>query len=265
MILAVIPICSVYPASGRHLIFVGLGALGLTAELIAGLFDRSDWLPARRAWRIPAWTMGLLLLGLHAVLFPTLPYTAQTAIDPLYQATTDIGPLPGAERQDVVIVNAPSPGQMIYVPSLRNLRGEPMPAHIRTLAPAHSAVDVTRLDAHTVAVRPEYGYLLPPGELVGGKRDIFPLAHLSYASEYGDGFFRSGAFPMTLGQQVELTGMRAEVTALTGDGRPLEARMRFARPLEDPSLKWLQWDWERNAYVPFTPPAIGETVRVSGP
>jgi hypothetical protein len=70
---------------------------------------------------------------------------------------------------------------------------------------------------------------------------------------------------MTLGQQVELTGMRAEVLALTPNGRPLEVRMQFTVPLEDASLKWLQWDWERNAYVPFTLPAVGETVRVSGP
>jgi hypothetical protein len=70
---------------------------------------------------------------------------------------------------------------------------------------------------------------------------------------------------MTPGQQVELTGMRAEVIALTADERPLEARMQFTVPLEDASLKWLQWDWERNAYVPFTLPAVGETVRVAGP
>lgn len=70
---------------------------------------------------------------------------------------------------------------------------------------------------------------------------------------------------MTAGQQVELTGMRAEVIALTADGRPLEARLQFTVPLEAASLKWLQWDWERNAYEPFTLPVVGETVRVAGP
>jgi hypothetical protein len=269
MMLAVIPVCAVNPAGGRHLVFVSLGALGLMAQFVAGLLERHDWLPARRAWRIPAWAVGLALLGLHAVLFPilvsSLVSSTQTAIGPLYQAVMDIGPLPGIERQDVVIVNAPSPGQFIYLPSLRHFGGQAMPAHVRVLAPAHSPVEVTRLDAHTVIVRPEYGYLLSPGSSVGGRRDIFPLIHPTFASQYGDGFFRSGAFPMTLGQQVELTGMRAEVIALTANGRPLEARMQFTVPLEDASLKWLQWDWERNAYVPFTLPAVGETVRVAGP
>jgi len=59
--------------------------------------------------------------------------------------------------------------------------------------------------------------------------------------------------------------MSAEVIALTDDGRPSEARIRFAKPLEDPSLAWLQWDWGRSAYLPFVPPAVGETVQIPGP
>ena len=39
----------------------------------------------------------------------------------------------------------------------------------------------------------------------------------------------------------------------------------IAVPLDDASLRWLQWDWEEEAYVPFIPPAISETVRVAGP
>jgi hypothetical protein len=80
-----------------------------------------------------------------------------------------------------------------------------------------------------------------------------------------DKFFRGDAFPMDLGHQVALTGMRVEVTALTPDGRPSEARLEFDRPLEDRSLRWLRWNWETGTYVPFTPPAIGQTAVVPGP
>ena len=61
------------------------------------------------------------------------------------------------------------------------------------------------------------------------------------------------------GQTIKLTGVTVQVGALSLDGRPLEARVTFDVPLEDPSLKWLRWSTE-NMYVPFTPPAIGETV-----
>jgi len=36
-------------------------------------------------------------------------------------------------------------------------------------------------------------------------------------------------------------------------------------PLEDSSFIWLLWDWSKEAFVPFVPPEVGETVRVSGP
>jgi hypothetical protein len=45
----------------------------------------------------------------------------------------------------------------------------------------------------------------------------------------------------------------------------LEAQVHFVQPLDDPSLKWLQWDWKKNAYAPFTPPAFGETVWTASP
>jgi hypothetical protein len=91
------------------------------------------------------------------------------------------------------------------------------------------------------------------------------LVHSAYGYRYSDGFFGSGLNSLALGERVELTGMSAEVTALAKDGRPTEARVRFAEPLDDPSLQWLQWDWKKGAYVPFTPPAVGETVFVAGP
>jgi len=178
---------------------------------------------------------------------------------------TDLGLPPEAEGQDVVIVNAPSAFHFIYVPSLRSIHDQPMPTHIRILAPGYSPVDVTRQDAHTIVVRPERGYLIQAGTRVGENLDVLPPFHYVYMYQLLDKFFRSDAFPMTLGQRVELTGMRAEVIALTDDGRPSEARMRFSLPLEDLSLKWLQWDWEKSVYVPFTPPAVGKTVRIPGP
>jgi hypothetical protein len=75
-----------------------------------------------------------------------------------------------------------------------------------------------------------------------------------------DQLFRSEQHPMSVGQRVELTGMTAEVTALTNDGRPAEATFTFGVPLEDPSLRWMQWHEGR--FVPFPLPAIGETVEL---
>lgn len=266
MLVSVVPACSISVPSGRLLAFVSLGATGLMAQFIGSRFERTGWLPGCRAWCFLAWALCLFLIGFHAILSPILLVTTPRLQDPFFHSVTDLGPLPEAEHQDVVIVNAPSPGHSIYVPGARSALGQPVPAHMRLLAPGYSSVYVTRIDAHTVVVRPEHGYLIPPGAAgPGGEQGSLPPAHFAYGFQQGDVFFRSSDFPMTVGQRIELTGMSAEVITLTNDGRPSEARIRFARPMEDPSMAWLQWDWEKNAYVPFVPPAVGETVRVPGP
>jgi len=69
--------------------------------------------------------------------------------------------------------------------------------------------------------------------------------------------------PMHAGQVVELEGMTAEVVEITEVGEPREVLFRFGVPLEDTSLRWVQW--EGGVYVPFEPPAVGETVRLPAP
>jgi hypothetical protein len=235
------------------------------AQFIEGLLERAEWLPAHCAWRIPANGLAIFLVGLHAVVFPIMLPCVQTFMEPFIRAVTDLGPLPGGEDRQVVIVNVPSPGQFIYVPSLREVREQSTPARMRVLAPGSFAVEVTRVDAYTLVVRPERGYLAPTGMGMVENHDVFPLIHPAYGYQRGDGFFRGDTFSMALGQRVELEGMSAEVTALAEDGRPAEARIRFATSLDDPSLTWLWWDWRSETYVAFTPPAVGETARIPGP
>jgi len=265
MLLAVIPACAISMPTGRLLVFVSVGAMGLMAQFIGGLLERSAWLPAHGAWRVPATALTVFLVGLHAVVFPALLPCVQTFMEPFVSTVTDLGPLPGVEDQQVVIVNVPSPGQLIYVPSLREVREQPAPARIRMLSPGSFAVDVTRVDAYTLVIRPERGYLAPTGMGAAENQTVLPLLHSAYGYQRGDDFFRGDGFSLALGQSVDLDGMRAEVISLTGDGRPAEARIRFAVPLDDPSLVWLQWDWGTQTYVPFSPPAVGETAHISGP
>jgi hypothetical protein len=267
MLLAVVPACSIRLLSGRLLVFAGLGAMGLMAQFMAGFIERSDWTAHRPAWRVPAAAACYTLIALHAVLPPLLipimaaiPNNLQTTITQV----TDIGPLPGAERQDVVILNAPSPFHFIYMPGLRDLRGEPIPAHTRILAEGYASVDVVRVDDRTLMVRPERGYQMRPGTGVYDGQAA-PAVHLVYMYQHLGTFFRSPSRQIQPGRQIALTGMRTEVATLTADGRPWEVRVRFDRPLEDSSFEWLWWDWETGAYEVFTPPPVGSTASIPGP
>jgi hypothetical protein len=67
------------------------------------------------------------------------------------------------------------------------------------------------------------------------------------------------------GQKIELPGMSAEVLEVDGKGMPAAVSFRFAVSLDDPSLRWLQWSWKKDRYLPFKVPGIGERVYVHGP
>ncbi|MGB2895070.1 MAG: hypothetical protein WBB65_02755 [Anaerolineales bacterium] len=264
MLLAVIPICGVSLASGRHLLILSIGAIALMAQFITGRFTENHRLLFSRRWKTFSFAVAILLLSLHALIYPIMASTIRWVADPT-PAMMDLGPLPGVEGQDLIIVNSPSPGQSLYLLPLREVTEKPIPAHLRILAPAHSQIEVTRLDDQTVLIKPESGFLLPTE--IDFTNDIkpFPLAHIAYTYRYGDAFFRENSLHMPLNGRVDLPGMQVEVSSLTPDSRPWEVRMVFARPLEDPSLKWLQWDWDLETYVPFNVPEIGQTVYVAGP
>lgn len=268
MLLAVIPVCAVSPASGRHLTFISLGAFGLMGHFIAGRTFSFDWAPSRKSWRTAALVMSSIFLGLHLLVYPVLGSFVRLAVDSYAIAVTDIGQDPRMESQDYVIVNAPSPSLFLYLPSYREFIGRPLPAHLRVLSPGFSPVSLTTIDDHTVIIQPETGFLLTsvsPESLTLDGKAFFPLFHSSYSLQYGDGLFRGASYPMELGQQVNLTGASIEIVSLTEDGRPLAARVTFDLPLEDESLVWLMWDWENAQYAPLLLPEIGETIIIPGP
>jgi len=59
--------------------------------------------------------------------------------------------------------------------------------------------------------------------------------------------------------------MSVEVLEVDGNGMPVAVSFRFAVSLDDPSLRWLQWSWKKDRYLPFKVPMIGERVYVRGP
>src|ERR1039457_3632450 len=54
MLLAAIPAATVVPL-GKNLGFVAVGAYGLIASFLAGVFSRPGWLPSLLTYRVLAW------------------------------------------------------------------------------------------------------------------------------------------------------------------------------------------------------------------
>ncbi len=263
MLLAVIPICGVSLASGRHLLFLSIGAIALMAQYIAGRLNKVDRLLFPKRWKTFSMVVAVSLLSLHTFVYPVMASTIRWVADPV-PAMMDLGELPDIRGKDLIVVNSPSPGQSLYLMPLRRVRGQSIPEHLRILAPAHTEIEITRLDPKSIILKPEAGFLVPTQIDLQNDLKPFPIAHIAYTYRYGDAAFRENGH-MPLGGNVALPGMNVEVRSLTHDGRPWEALVTFERALEDPSLSWLVWDWETNSYIPFEIPAVGQTVIVEGP
>jgi hypothetical protein len=101
------------------------------------------------------------------------------------------------------------------------------------LATGISSLRVRRLDAWTLSLRPENGY----------------LHHSSQR------MLRDTSATFTVGYTVRLAAVTFRVEEVTTDGRPLEVSARFARSLDDPSMLLFQWGGK--AYERLLPPSIG--------
>jgi hypothetical protein len=241
MLLSLLPICATFPAN-RLLWFVGIGAMGLLAQFFGVAFRRGErplLYPLPRLFQV---SLAGVLAFIHMVIAPAfLVYTAAVPMGTkaLQDQILIRNPFDAAvERQDVIIVNAPSAVCAVFLPVLREVEGGYIPRRTRPLATGADGVTIHRRDERTVILRPGRGYL----------------------AWFFDQLGRGPQFPMSVGEWVELTGMTAEVLSLTDDKRPADVAFHFTVPLEDPSLRWLQW--KDGAFVAFTPPPVGQTVHL---
>jgi hypothetical protein len=176
-LLSLLPIAAVGPEN-RLLFFVGIGSMGLLAQLVQALIAGRPAVAATRWWRVAAWPLAVVLLFFHLVLAP-------------------LGALASLRFQRSV-----------------------------------------RLDARTLRVKLDAG--------------LFPSPFSRY--------FRATEERFAIRQRVELAGFEVEIRHLNDAGDPDELLFRFAVPLDDTSLRWLEW--RDGSYVPWRPPAVGESVRL---
>jgi hypothetical protein len=240
VVLSLVPIGAVGPEN-RLLGFVGLGSMALLAQLTQALFSGS--LVASRAWRGFAWPATLFLLLIHLIAAPLLGIVRLAyQTDAAARMTRAMGSVPGDPRiasQDLVLINPPDHIYLVTaIWAVNLLEHRPMPRHIRALS-SGGTLEVTRVGLRSLQVR------FPDG--------FFPTAFSRYVRSQNERF--------AVGQQFELPGLTVVVEALDAQGDPEQVRYEFPVPLEDPSLRWMRW--HDGGYVPWTPPAVGNTQRFS--
>jgi len=237
MVLAAVPIASTFPAD-RLLSFVGLGAMGLIAQLIAAALRHREQLGDSRGRRAACVVVAIVMVLVHLVLSPPLLVLRSRGMIAVGQvidrADAGIPSDPGVADKTVIIVTTPSDALAGYIPIMRASRGQPRPAHLLWLATGTAAITLERVDARTVRITAPDGLL---------RHEI-------------DQMMRSPRVrPFTVGDEVRLPTVTLVIEALTSDRRPSRVRAQFAVRLEDASLIWRRW--EGTTYVPYRPLPLG--------
>jgi len=265
MLLCVLPICASIPMN-RNLLFVAIGAFGIMAQFIGGLFAKENWVLKSRFWRVPAWILCVTLIFVHAgftiVSRARAPKTVSFFFDTVY-STIEVDPADDLTGKTLVVVNAPNPMLFLGMPLLRAYWNEPLPERTRLLAPAFAPLKITRTGKKSLLIEARTGNILSTDK---SRKDFKPnFANFYY---HFNSLFRPEDMPFKAGEKTKLSDMSAEVIRVDADGQPTSVRFDFDVSLEDPSLRWLQWNWKKSgfgSYSTFEIPAIGETYRTQGP
>ena len=265
MILCILPICATSPMN-RNLLFAAIGAFGLTAQFIGGLFLKENWVPKTRYWLVPAWIVCVTLLFINIIIAGGTRVIAPKRIYSIFNtfySTVDVGSQPDIENKTVVVVNAPHPFLFLGLPVMRAYENKPWPERTRILAPGFVPLEITRTGEKTLLLKAQTGNILSPET---SRKDFKP--HFVYFYNEFNSLFRPEDLPFRAGERVELTGMSVDIIDVDREGQPTQVSFRFAVPLDDLSLSWLQWDWKKGrfgSYSTFKVPAVGEKAYIEGP
>lgn len=234
-LIAAIPVCA-GPLDDRLLAGTGLGCAALVARLVASVVEHP------RSQRTGYLVAALALF--HGVIAPLFLPVRTLAVDSfermMVRADRSIPSTPELSEQTLVAINPPVDLFSMYWPFYREAHGLTRPAHFYWLATGVTEIAIERVDAQTLRVRPKLGFL-------------------SNSSQW---MLRSLSNPLAVGEKIELKEATIVVTSLTKDQRPQEIDVHFKAPLESPTLRFVQWG--RRNYVPFVPPAVGQSVIVPG-
>ncbi|HOW71451.1 MAG TPA: hypothetical protein PKY77_12680 [Phycisphaerae bacterium] len=244
MLLSVLPACAAFPMD-RMLVWIGIGTMALAAQFLVRVGDAIRG-PADDAFRrSPARVLGWLLVAAHLIIAPLImPIRAAWFMGPpgLLDQLRPAEPMdPSITGQTLIVVNPPEALVLMESVLKWSADGQPLPRRLRALTSSRlQPVEVQRLDEQTLTLRPKAGFL----------------------NGLADPLVRGPDRPLAVGQRIELSGMTVEITQLGPDQRPTEALFRFHVPLEDKSLRWLQWRDGR--FETFIPPPVGRKVRLPG-
>ncbi len=236
MVLSIAPVVASFP-SDRLLLYVGLGAFGLIAQVIGDLREPAPIAPPPRARSARA--LRTFWIAVHLVVAPLLLPVTSTALAALgrWVDRASAGSLAGPEvqQQTVLLMNVPS--VLMGQPWLFPLDPHRFrPKRLRAFASTTGNVEVLRESARAVVIT------LAPDAAPD------PLVAL----------FRDPANAFRVGDVGESPGLHVTILRVNADGAPTSVRYELDRDLDDAMYRWIAWDG--TALYDAKAPHLGERV-----
>jgi hypothetical protein len=235
VVMSAAPLGGTFP-SDRYLFWLGLGVMGLIAQLFGALVNSRSHALLDGTGRLVCVTCLFLRGAISPLAFPLRAAGPGLLHDEYEQVAATLPDGPSTFGRTVVLVNSPFDLISTFLPIMRLARGSALPEHFYTLYAGADSVSVTRTSGQSIEVRSTRGWL----------------------PDVTDRTFRRS--PFHVGDAVGLERMRAEVNRVTADGRPDVVRFSFSSGLDDPSLVFLVWG--SHGLEPFALPPTGGSVDV---
>ena len=244
---------------GRNLLFPSIAGFALIAQFIHGALTRAAWLPGAGAWRWLIMLTAWVLIAVHGVLglalTAAMPGITRDMMAEL-NATCQLNTSDIQDGQDLVILNAPNPASIIYMPYKQAMTNEPLPRLIHMLAPGYGPLQVSRPDDQSLRIKAFEASLFSCQTT-----SRLEIVHLyRYLSD-----FRQPQDRLTPGEAIHTNGLTVTVESMDAAGNPVDILCQFDSPLAAPTRTWLRWDWQLEHYAPFDLPEVGESVTLKGP
>ena len=255
---AIVPVCAAVPM-GRNLLFASIAGFALMCQFIFGVLTGQSWLPKSRLavkmLRVCAWCLVLIHVGFGFIATAAMPKVTHDMMAQMTD-TYDLSKTQDDANKDLIIINAPNPASMIYMPYKQALLQAPLPQHLHMLTPGYGPLEITRPTDSSLRIK-----ALEASLLTCRPTSRLEIVHLyRYLSD-----FRASQDTIQPGQAIQCPGLTVTVEAIDAQRQPVEILCEFDTPLEAASRTWLRWDWQLEQYESFTLPQIGESFQLKGP
>jgi len=266
LLLTIVPVCATTLPDDRVTLYAAMGLAPLMASFLAGVAEDESWVIKgipRRFLQM----CGVLFVAFH--LFLPLPRQVKRMVS-LFRPPPPVGQLVDPvlrtlTAQELVIINTPDVMALSYLPFNLTHDGVAWPLGIRTLSSSPGDTVVRRTGTHTLVLVSAQGSLIPVRLAADDMPPGAPAMHPFYKSCVIGSAFRSAENRFTAGERVTLGAMMVEVNRVNDRGLPVEATFTFNEPLDSLRYHWVFWDSRASRYAPFTPPPVGDQMRLAGP